>query len=220
MKHYLLVADVLGFSNITTNLSHAELSGRVRAWMAIVENTRRETGVEGVQLLSDTLFAWEADTGGAPDSILKFSKELLERAIGEYFPLRGAITYGEVGFLDSVIYGATVVEAHDLERSLDWLGIACGELPTVPWSWDLVCCYPVPKKPVGKTIKLSPAIIWDIPEDLLGRCISHGLLKDGDGILWDTYSKVKNTVAFSDYVQRAKGLELAPDKMRVTMLLP
>ena len=211
MKSYLLVADVLGFKEIVGNLPHPVLSDRIKGWVALVEKTKQETGIEKVQLVSDTVFAQEPESKG-PDRLLQFSKVLLERSIEESLPVRGAITHGEVSWEGGVAYGGAVVEAYQLEQSLEWIGIACGQLSAaVPWSWDLVCVYPIPKK-MDEIIILSGAIVWDTPKpkDFLKHCIAP--LQAGDHLKWRHISKLINALIFSKYTQRAKQAKLKPDK--------
>ena len=186
MNSYLLVADVLGFSNIVSNLSHDILSDRMNTWVGLVQEVGVETGIENIQLASDTLFAQEEDSQDGVMRLFRFSKILLERGIEEYFPIRGAITYGDVSWEKEMIYGKAVVKAHRLERSLDWIGIACGQLPQIPWSWDLACTYPAPQKTgIAETI---PAIIWNIPNenDLFNLSSGKGIMKgDDDKVRWE-----------------------------------
>ena len=211
METYLLVADVLGFSNMVTNLSHTNLSQRIEDWVGIVEGASRDTGIEDVQLVSDTVFAQEPVPQRGPERLFQFSKLLLERGMEGSIPIRGAITYGEVSWHEKLIYGGAVIDAHVLERSLEWIGIAGGSLPTVPWSWDLVCCYPVPKK-AGQQVELSPAVVWATPKpkELLGLSLSGGLHKSREVLTWERISKLKNALTFSRYVELAKQEKLQP----------
>ena len=216
MKSFLLVADVLGFSNIVSNLSHDNLSERMGTWVSLVEETRDETGIKRMQLVSDTIFAQENDSEDEVKRLFGFSKLLLERGMKNSFPIRGAITYGEVSWKQDMIYGKAVVEANRLERSLDWIGIACGRLPKIPWSWDLACTYPVPRK-TGK-IETLPSIVWAIPTEieLFEKSTDGGLIKDHNEIVrWESQSKRINTNIFSKYVSHAKQAGLAPSEFNL-----
>ena len=62
MSSYLLVADVLGFSSIVSNLNHDELDERIPTWIGLTEDIKRATGIKDMQLISDTLFVREADS--------------------------------------------------------------------------------------------------------------------------------------------------------------
>ena len=214
MKSFLLVADVLGFSNIVSNLSHDNLSERMGTWVSLVEETRDETGIKRMQLVSDTLFAQEVDSKDGLERLFRFSKLLLERGMENSFPIRGAITHGEVSWDEDLIYGEAVVEAHRLERSLDWIGISCGDLPDVPWSWDLACCYLVPQKGNEKA-KFSVAIPWTTHEkktsEFRGKWASGGLLKNREDITWAIYSKLFNTLLFEKYVRQCMEENLEPN---------
>ena len=83
--------------------------------------------------------------------------------------------------MGKLTYGEALIKGHTLERLQDWIGISCEpNLANVPWLWDLVCCYPVPKK--AGSIVLSPAVTWDVPErtDPIKLSSGEGLLKKGD----------------------------------------
>ncbi len=164
VNSYFLIADVLGFSSIVTNLKNDELNARIHAWIGLAEETKSKTGVNDMQLISDTLFVREDDSNDGLGRLLRFAQLLLEGGIERSFPIRGAITHGCVTW-GKLTYGKPVIDAHRLEEALDWIGIACSpNLPHIEsfWSWDLVCVYPVPKK--NGYIQLLPVVVWSIPE--------------------------------------------------------
>ncbi|MCY3823604.1 MAG: hypothetical protein OXG62_07015 [Nitrospinae bacterium] len=214
MKSYLLVADVLGFSNIVSNLHPNHLSRRMATWLHIVEETSREMEIKDIQLVSDTIFVREVVSEDGLQRLFQFSKLLLQRGMQNSFPIRGAITFGELTW-GKLIYGEAVIEAYNLERSLDWIGIACGKLPDVPWSWDLACYYLVPKKGNEKAT-FSVAIPWPILEietkDFRGKWTSGGLLKNKEDITWASYSKLFNTLLFFKYARQCMEENLQPNK--------
>lgn len=204
MNSHILVADVLGFSRLVRNLDHRQLDDRLGIWVSLVEDIRVETGIQNVQLISDTIFVREDDSADGFHRLLRYSKILLERGLASHFPIRGAIAKGDLTW-GTLTYGKALIRSHELERQQDWIGIACEtRLPDVPWSWDWVCCYPVPKK--HGSIVLGPAVVWNIPEasDLIRQCTAEGLLKAGDHLTWDLHSKLANTLAFSKYVRNAR----------------
>ena len=58
-----------------------------------------------------------------------------------------------------------MIKAHEIERSLGWVGIACEPgLPEIDglWNWDVVVCFPIPRK-AGK-VKTMPAVAWNVPD--------------------------------------------------------
>ena len=211
MKSYLLVADVLGFSKMVSNSSDEILPERINTWIQLVDEVSRETEIEEFQLVSDTIFAKEDDSENSPDRLFRFAQLLLEKSMRNSFPVRGAITYGEVSW-GNLIYGKAVIEAYHLERSQDWIGIACGQLPKVPWSWELACCYPVPKK--NGVVQLSAAVVWDIPNvvEFIKRSTSEGIMRKGEIFDWSHLSKPMNSLHFSNYVRYAKNAGFNPDK--------
>ena len=214
MNCYLLVADVLGFSNIVSNLEHGELDKRISTWIGLVEAIKTEAGVDKMQLISDTLFVQEEDSREGLERLLRFSRSLLERGIENSFLIRGAITHGEVTW-GVLSYGKPVIEANRIERSLDWIGIACSpDLPGAEalWSWELLCVYPAPKK--AGIVQLGPVVVWSVPEpdELLKKFVGGGLYKGCDEIPWKHWSKVERTTLFATYVHHAHQLNLAPGK--------
>ena len=124
MGSYFLVADVLGFSKIVLNLSHDDLDERMQCWTGLVAKARCEAHVDRIQLISDTVFVQVDDTDYGLEQLLIFSKLLLEYGIEQSFPIRGAISRGNVTW-GEFTYGRAVIEGHSLERSQDWIGIAC-----------------------------------------------------------------------------------------------
>lgn len=218
MENYLLVADVLGFSKMVSNSSDEILPERIDTWIRLVEEVSCETKIEKIQLISDTIFAKVTDSELEPERLFRFAQLLLERGMENSFPIRGAITYGEVSW-GSLIYGKAVIEAYRLERSLDWIGIACGQLPKVPWSWELACCYPVPKK--DGMVQLSAAIVWNMPaaKEFIKQSTSGGLMQAGEIFRWEHYTKQLNTLNFSQYIRHAMQAGFDPERYPYQMPL-
>ena len=214
MRHHLLVADVLGFTKIVRNLSQATgndtsfLKERINQWINLINSIRSETGVTEIRLISDTVFVLEDFSHDGLARLLHFSKLLLENGIQNSFPVRGAITYGKVHW-GNLIYGEPILDALHLEKSQEWIGIAGAGGMNMPWSWDLVCCYPVPKK--TGDIEILPSVVWSVPErgELEQRTGSGGLSQAGDRIPWEHQSKLINTLLFGKYVSvgKSKGLD-------------
>ena len=209
---YFMVADVLGFSNIIKNLPSAEQNDRVNNWIQIVESVKAEVEVEKTQLISDTLFAMEEDSEKGLGRMLKFARLLTDRCIGNSLPIRGAVVHGDASW-GTLTYGQAVIEAHVMERSLEWIGISCS--PNLPrsdkfWDWDSLVVYPVPRK--GGPVQLLPAMVWDVPkvETLFSQVTKDGLFARGDHIPWEVVSKIERTVQFGMYLRRGKHRHLDP----------
>ena len=126
---YFMEADVLGFSNIIKNLPSAEQNERVNNWIQIVESVKTEAKVEKTQLISDTLFIMEENSEQGLGRMLKFARLLMNRCIVDSLPVQGAIVYGDASW-GTLTYGQAVIEAYSMERSLEWIGIACS--PNLP----------------------------------------------------------------------------------------
>ena len=209
---HLLIADVLGFSRLVSNLEHGELDQRLNRWVNLVDEIRVETGIQHSRLISDTIFVRDDDSADGLRRLLRYSKALLERGLANHFPIRGAITKGPLTW-GTLTHGKAVIHGHELERQQDWIGIACEPTLThVPWSWDLVCCYPVPKK--SGRLELGPAVAWNVPasHDLIRQCIGKGLMQPHEAFTWELHSKLANTLAFAQYVNSAKGHGADPEE--------
>ena len=213
---YFLVVDILGFSQLISNLDGVAQIQKINDWTKLVKETRRKTRIADIQLISDTLFAREELSPCGLRRLFKFAQLLLTRGIEQNFPLRGAIVCGDVAW-GELTYGKAVLEAYELERSLDWIGIACSSgLPGLDsmWDWDLVAVYPVPRKS-GRT-QLMPAVSWNIPtsEELLRKATAGGLVSEGDPIDWRVVSKVERTIQFGMYLAIGKKHRLNPKNYR------
>ena len=221
MNSYILVADILGFKNIVSNLPPDRLSKCIENWVHLVEKTRREMNVDRTHLVSDTLFAQVADSEDGMKRLFQFSKLLLERGLENSFLVRGAIAHGEVFCGGELIYGKAVLDAHRLEQSLDWIGIACTPIQKeIPWCWELVCRYPVLKKG-GEQACDGPVIVWTPPEscDIAEIWASRELHKDDTGFPWASFSKLSNTCIFFKYVRDSKKKGLKPHEFHLKVFV-
>ena len=159
MRCYFLVVDLLGFSSLVSNLDLNELDQRIQNWVDLVEQVKKKNDVTDIQSISDTVFVKEEDSSEGLERLLRLARALLEHGIQQSFLIRGAITHGDVNW-GRLTSGKPVIEAHKLEKSLDWIGISCApELPHLEsfWSWDRVVLYPVPCK--TGLIRLAPAVV-------------------------------------------------------------
>lgn len=209
---YIMVVDILGFSGIIDNLDGEELNQRIADWVDLVETTRYEVGVEDTQMISDTLFVREECSVGGLARMLRFAQLLLERGLERNFPLRGAIVHGDAAW-GHLTYGKAVMEAHKVERALDWIGIACSaDLPHLGqlWGWDKVVRYPVPQK--GGDIVMMGAVTWDVPSlKMLGiRTTGKGLVNLDDPINWEVVTKQERTHQFGMYLNYGESAGMDP----------
>lgn len=194
------------------NLSAEEQSRRITEWVEIIGDIKSATGVHDTQLISDTLFAREEDSSLGLGRLVEFSQNLLSDSIQKSFPIRGAITHGEVHW-GELTYGKAVIQAHEAEKDLDWIGISCTpKLPRVEQflDWGTLVVYPVPYK--AGLVRLRPAVSWDIPlaNDLFSKALGQGMVADGKGIEWRVVSKVERTVQFGMYLRLGKSKDLDP----------
>lgn len=209
---YLMVADILGFSRLITNLTDHKKSRRVDEWVDLVRTTKGLVGIRDTQLISDTLFVREEDSEDGLERLLRFAQLLLQNGLQKSFPIRGAIVHGNVAW-GGLTYGQPLIQAHEIERSLDWIGIACSSsIPRIDkfWSWDLVVLYPQ-RHNSGPT-HLTPAIAWEVPrtQELIAKAIDASSYQAGDEIPGNVILKLEHTVQFGIYLRSGKRYCLNP----------
>lgn len=199
---YLLVADLLGFSQIVNNSVGHALDERINAWVDLVTKTAKTHGIENIQLVSDTLFVGAPSSHDGLAGLISFSRDLLSSGLDQSFPIRGAIVHGLYSF-GKLTYGKAVIAAHELEQAQNWIGVACApNLPLINkfWSLDKVVCYPVPLK--KGPIMLHPVISWPIPrsQQLMQLLMGGGLVQEQEAITWQLGEKMNNTILFKLYL--------------------
>ena len=213
-KGYLLIADILGFSNIVKNLSDADLTIRINDWTNLLKQLSEKHKLFNFQLLSDTLFLCvEGHDEKDLERLIVYCQDLMEAAIIKSIPIKGAITYGQFEWGD-YIYGKPVIEAHEIESKQNWLGITLQ--PKIPNADKLftnskLVVYPTPMK--SGPVKLMPVLTWDIPDfnSLILLLSKNGLAKEGEVFEWQWAEKIKNTIEFRIYLKILKKNNLEPN---------
>ena len=205
-EHYFLAADLLGFSNLVSNLDEEKLDQRIQEWVKLIERIKPGAPAES-QLISDTLFYRESGSADGLERMLRFCRTLLEASLANALPVRGAVAFGQVQW-GELTYGPAVLEAHRLETAQEWIGIACAAtMPHIEemWDWERVAVYPVPFK--SGPIRLHPAVAWNVPSVrlLTKQTTSEGLYAEGDLLSWDWQRKVIHTFIFGQYLRSAKA---------------
>ena len=209
---YFMVVDILGFSEIIKNLNGDEQNQRIADWVDLVETAKREAGVKETQLISDTLFVREEDSVEGLERLLRFGKILLERGLEINYPLRGAIVHGSATW-GNPTYGKAVIAAHEVERALDWIGIACDlHLPHLGqlWGWDKVVRYPVPRK--SGAVEMMGAVTWEVPRlaKLGVMTTDKGLVDPDERANWGVITKQERTHQFGIYLTLGQSAGMYP----------
>jgi len=212
---YILIADILGFSNIISNLDDKKLSERVEEWINLVRFLTAKHEIESYQLLSDTIFV--AINGTETEhltKIIEFGKTLLNESLKIDIPIKGAITYGSFSW-GELIYGKPIIEAHNLEMNQNWIGITLNSgIPHAEECFNIntLVTYPTPMK--KGVIKLYPVIVWDDYsfEDLSKMTVNRGLAMEGEHLSWPWAEKIRNTAEFFLYLKFLKSQSLSCDK--------
>lgn len=207
-KYYFFMGDVLGFSNIVSNLADVELESRIKNIANLVKEAAEEAGIssQSFQLMSDTIFAYSISSVTGLESLIKFSRLLLNKGIERSVPIRGAISFGELVWNENdspTIYGKAVIDAHSLEKKQEWMGVICSlNLPHLQTLTDHIVFYPPPMK-TGK-IQIYGVVRWDVPtsEQLLKYLCLDGLTKEGEHLTWEHFGyKIQNTILFGCYLK-------------------
>jgi hypothetical protein len=201
MANYCLVADMLGFQNIILNSSSPDREKRVNDWIELIQTEAESVGARH-QLISDTVFVvTESDADGLR-RVLTLAQRLLERGLDQSFPLRGAVTHGDVTWSPQLVFGPAIVEAYRLETDQDWMGVTCS--PSIPHKSscdDLLVTYPVPMK--SGPVQLRPALRWSVPRsyEISAKTVRGGLTSTGDLMQHSWSRKMINTALFGAYVR-------------------
>jgi hypothetical protein len=204
---YLLIADILGFSNIIRNVPNKELNERMSDWTNLIKELGKEFGFTDYQLLSDTLFlSVEGSDNETFEKLIHYCQKLLSGGLEKFLPIKGALTYGEYEWGD-FIYGKAIITGHEIESSQNWIGVTLQNgIPNTKshWSPSKIICYPPPMK--GGKIKLYPVIAWAVPDydTLIKQTIGKGLTIEGEQLNWSWAEKIRNTIEFKIYLDILK----------------
>lgn len=219
MTGYVLLLDLLGFSNIVRNLPPEDLDTRINAWVSLIESAAKESSVSQVSMLSDTVFAATESSQEGLTSLVSMARSILNSGTRQAFPVKGAITHGDYNW-GRLVYGRAVIDAHELESQQAWIGISCAtDLPHLEtmWGFDKLICYTTPKK--SGHICIHPVVSWDIPkyEQLQASTLKHGLSKAGEMLSWQWADKIQHTLAFSIYKRIISTSNCDPSKFHGSM---
>lgn len=204
---YLLIADILGFSNIVKNVPNEKLDERMNDWTSLIKNLGNEHGFTDYQLLSDTLFlSVDGSDNETFEKLIYYCQDLLSRGLKKSLPIKGALTYGDYEWGD-FIYGKAIIDGHEIESNQNWIGITLkNDIPNTKshWSPNKIICYPPPMK--GGKIQLYPVIAWTIPDynTFIKQAVGGGLTKEGDLLNWSWAEKMRNTIEFKIYLDILK----------------
>ena len=140
-KMYCYVGDVLGFSDMVSELTPdekekltpeeitrfapEERAKRVDSWIKLIEREIAKHDISYYHFVSDTVFVGVEPNHEGLDRLLKFSKDMLNDGIENSLPLRGGIAYGDVEWGEKVSFGTALINAHKLEEEQNWIGTCC-----------------------------------------------------------------------------------------------
>ncbi|NLV27375.1 MAG: hypothetical protein GXY48_09455 [Methanomicrobiales archaeon] len=211
---YTFVGDVSGFKNIIQNLTLTDQSNRVHQWIDLIKELIRIHDIRFFRLISDSIVVVVDEKPMELIKLCRFSKALLEQGIEKSFPIRGAITKGDVDFSndENIVFGKAIVDGFILADNQKWFGIVIDtsirdELRTL-WNIDKVICYSPPLK-VGD-VRLYPVISWEVPStsQLIRYTTSEGLMRPESIVNWEYYVMIQNTQIFSLYRSTLKQVQI------------
>lgn len=179
---YCYVSDLLGFKNIIINLESDKQCRRVDAWIEFVNKGADKFGIQNYHMISDTIFAI-ADGHQGLETLLDFSKYMLEEGMKKSFPIRGGITFGDVNWRPHVVFGKAIIEAYNLANRQNWVGTSCDlDLSQLHGLWDVdkVILYIPPMK--NGLAKFMPVSSWNMPScnKVLSNMSIEGLASEHD----------------------------------------
>ncbi len=126
----MAVLDILGFgSMVRSERDVVDFKDRYMSVFtdgAVVEKARNLD--ISYEIFSDTVFLGSEgeNTQTQIFHVCAFSRFLWTWGLINFFPLRGALSYGTVLWEDDVKVGAPIVEAARLEKLQNWIGIVAG----------------------------------------------------------------------------------------------
>jgi len=139
-KRAIAYFDILGFKNRINNTPFDILSA---TYEKLIKNTDGEFAImDGIitnkqvcfrYVFSDSLFlVAKEDTEESFIDMLSYAWRMMQLFIASGFPLRGAVTYGEIyaNIEKSIFLGKAISEAVILEAQQDWIG-AVVDLPVI-----------------------------------------------------------------------------------------
>lgn len=166
MKTFFVYLDILGFKNLIKRNTEQQLTEIVKSFFdgfnKAVDDSRTISFAENAgttedaykinlkelnfRLLSDSILIWsQKDCFRTFRNMLDATSQIVAYGLQYGFPLRGAMTYGEVVvqeqdkansefFTNEAIYGKALLEAYSIENRMDWSGCI-----VTPNAWKRVC---------------------------------------------------------------------------------
>lgn len=137
-KRYMAFLDILGFKSIMSNLSTDELGDQmshilqasilsaIKGDTVFVDNNPNldvSSSIKVCQFSDSIIIYTENDDIGTFNELIKTLNLLLAQSIIRGFPLRGALTWGDMYVNGSIIVGDPLVRASVLESRQEWSGI-------------------------------------------------------------------------------------------------
>ena len=204
---YCYAGDLSGFKNIILNLDPTGQFKRVEEWKKLVNNGVHKFELPNYNLISDTVYAGAENNEQGLERLMGFARYMMEKGIVKSFPIRGAISFGDINWDKDMPFGKALVKAFNLANEQDWIGTSCDHEIHIHedlWDFDRLFVYPTPMK--NGFLVMYPVVSWNVPRiDKLEKLTElKGLTYKGEKWNWKLMNKVQNTALFSLYLKLAK----------------
>ena len=196
-----LVADVLGWQQIMSNVTEESRAKRIEDWLWLAGCAKNYS--LRYQVVSDTVFATADPTEAGLTTLVEFAKHTLEQGVFRSLPIRGAISLGSVEWRSDSLWGAGVIEAFQIEQNSEWLGITLARSvePIVGslYADRRLVVYPTPFK--SGPVRMNANVGWNIQDfAFLAAYTTREFLAEPDEALgWGWLRKIEETSLFRTY---------------------
>jgi hypothetical protein len=161
---YFYAGDLSGFKNIISNLDPIGQSKRVEEWKKLVDNGVHKFELPNYNLVSHTVYAGAENNEQGLENLIGFARYMMEKGIVKSFPIRGAISFGDIVWDNQTPFGKALVKAINLVNEQDWIGSTCDNeiyIHEALWDFDRLFVYPPPMK--NGSLLLYPVVSWNVP---------------------------------------------------------
>ena len=118
---YCYAGDLSGFKNIIMNLDLTGQTKRVNEWKKLVSDGVNKFELPRYNIISDTVYAGAENNKQGLEKLIGFARYIMEKGIVKSFPIRGAISFGDIFWDEHMPFGKALVKAFNLANEQDWV---------------------------------------------------------------------------------------------------
>ena len=247
MSAFFVYLDLLGFKNIVANNTEQQLTGIVKSFFdgfnkaidasrtipftSTTDKTEGEWKISlkelNFRLLSDSILIWATnDNFRTFRNLLEATSYLVAYGLQNGFPLRGAMTYGEIivqkqddadskFFTNESIYGKALVEACSNEGEMDWSGciITLSAWRQICKIWD--CALTNDPDPNAYFTRYPYLVWYPIP---FKKGSQAGIaINWNSGVVYDPAKKIDPYLVRNSFSAHGKGFQPDTKKIEETL---